>query len=193
MYFVLKSDQSLASSHAYFSNDPVGFESTAWISGSEFLIPPPRLSLVPDEDSAQTFTDLLLTMFNLFVVSQRLVRLFKQMGLQNLRYYPVDIQDQDGKDIITGYHAVQVIGTCECLDQANADLMFSDYDQSILSVETFSIIEDNIKPFEGFEEKPLIFRLKEFPYIVLAHESIKIECERIGITGMNFIPPEKYL
>lgn len=193
MYYVLEKNSSLSNTYAYFSQYPDGYDSSAWISGTAFLNLPDRFSLVCDAGRPTKPSDLLLTRFNLLVASPRLVELLNSLRIQNLSYHPVGVVDEDGAEIATGYQAVQIIGRCACLDKNNAELMYSADGQTLLSVEEFTLIEDNIRPLAGAGEKPLIFRLEEFSHIALAHESIKEAFESNGIAGAKFTRTEDYL
>lgn len=192
MYYVVGKNSSLSSSYAYFSNYPDNFDRASWITGEKFSPPPMEFTIVADAGTPAATSDLLLTRFDLLVASPRLISLFNSMKIVNLQYLPVRVCDEDGAVIATGYQAVQIIGKCTCLDKENSNLMYSADGESLLAVEEFSILGKNILPVDGTDKKPLIFRLEEFSYIALAHESLKQECEKQGITGIKFTKPEDY-
>jgi hypothetical protein len=64
--------------------------------------------------------------------------------------------------------------------------------KNFLWLEHFRLHEEKIKPDQEIEGIPFLFRLAEFPLLILVEESVKNRLEKEGITGVKFIAPRDY-
>ena len=60
-------------------------------------------------------------------------------------------------------------------------------------VEKFRVFENQMVPLPGRKSPPLMFRLGELEFLMLAHESTRTAFDCDGITGANFTPTEDYV
>jgi hypothetical protein len=178
---------SEASTFAYFKKEPTGFKLAMWITGKKLDLEPPVMEIMNDEEHPAILTDQLLTILNVPIFSPRLVQVFQDMGIDNVDYYPIRIRINETEEVIENYRMANIIGLIDCLDEENSQCTrFSD-GVGFRRVKKFRLLEDRVPPDTS------IFRLGEFPFIILAHESIKERCEREGIVGAKFVDPSKYV
>ena len=192
MYYVWKKNIGLVdeNKYAYFDDAPGGFELTDWISGGRKK-KLPELTLNTDPECVTNLSDLLLTRFNLQVFSQKLIDLLNACGVTNIDYYPVTIIKHDSGEEIDTYCAANIIGNIPCLDENNSECRISSKTKAINGLDEFSIFEDKVQATPEMDCEPLFFRLAEFKYIILVHETVKQKIEDEGITGIEFIKPEE--
>ncbi len=192
MYYVWEKALQLEDEFAFFSNEPPGFDTALWISG-ERIVAPPTIELVGDSNSPTTLSDVLLTGFELEVLSPRLVSLLADMGIQNVQYLPITIIDRKTKNKETSYRIANILGAICCLDLDNSDYRRAPGSTVFLRVSEFRIHTDKIVALPGMREPPLLFRLGEFKWHILVHESVKEACTKAKISGLKFTPPEIYV
>lgn len=193
MYYVWKKDIGLVdeNKYAYFDDEPDGYELTDWVSGNR-MKKLPELTLNTDPEYVTNLSDLLLTGFDLHVFSQKLVDVLNTCGIKNIDYYPVKIIEHDTGKEIDSYCSANIVGNIPCLDEENSECFYSSKDNTIIGLDEFSIFEDKIKATSEMDCEPLFFRLAEFEFIILVHESVKQRIEEEGVTGIEFIKPEDY-
>jgi hypothetical protein len=193
MYYVWEKALKREDEFAFFGKRPPGFRAKPWISG-ERIAEPPTIELVGDSDSPTTLSDVLLTGFELEVLSPRLVSLLADMGIQNVQYLPITIIDHETKRKETSYRIANILGAIDCLDLKNSQHSLAPDDSSVvLSVSKFRIHTGKIVALPGMREPPLLFRLGEFKRHILVHESVKEACTKAKISGLDFTPPEVYV
>lgn len=192
MYYVWKKDHKLSVKYAHFGVEPEGFDIDFWTSGKKLNQNPSSTIITMDEDRPTELTDLLLTSFNIQIFSPKLIQIFKDMGIENIEYYPVIIINPETGDTNETYKAVRIIGEIACLDVANSECEYFT-DGELLDVTEFRLHEEKIKPTSEMTGTPFIFRLAEFPFIILVEESVKERLEKERITGVKFVAPIDYV
>lgn len=192
MYYVWKKALELENDFAYFSTEPSGFRAKPWISGDK-IAAPPAIELVGDSDSPTTLSDVLLTGFELEIWSPRVVAVMSDLGITNIQYLPVTIVNYKTKKKDTSYQIANVLGAIDCLDLANSQHTLASGSNVVLSVFKFKIYPDKVVPLPGMQKSPLIFRLGEFKRRILVHDKVQEACQKVGITGVKFVPPEAYV
>jgi hypothetical protein len=192
MYFVWEKNIRLSGQYAHFSEEPEGFELTDWISGKPLLKSPNLIRIKSDEGKSAKLTDLVLTSFNLQIFSPKLIRLLSELGVKNIEYYPVELVNHETDEIITSYKIANILGKIECLDAENSKCERFD-DGELMSVEQFKIDLKKLEGKKGSHQPPKLFRLGEFPFIILAHKEVKELIEKEGITGGKFVEPSEYV
>ena len=192
MYLVWKKNARLSDQYAHFDEEPKGFELTEWISGKPLLKSPSLIRIKSDEGKSARLTDLVLTGFNLQIFSPKLIQLLSEMGVDNIEYYPVELVNHETDEIITNYKIANILGKIECLDFENS--RFERFESgALMYVKKFKVDMEKLEDKKGSHQTPKLFRLGEFPFIILAHEEVKALIEKEGITGVKFIEPSKYM
>lgn len=192
MYFVWEKNSRLSNQYAHFANEPKGFELTDWITGKSLIKPPSLFRIRSDEGGATTLTDLVLTGFNLQIFSPKLMELLLEEGVKNIEYVPVELLNHETDEVVTSYRIANILGKIECLDVENSRCKrFSDGE--LRSVTKFKVDMEKLEGNMGAHQSMKLFRLGEFPFIILVHEVVKAAVEAAGITGVKFIEPSKYV
>src|SRR5262249_59683198 len=110
------------------------------------------------------------------------ITVLEEMGVDNLEYFPVQIKHKKAKDVEKSYRVANVVGKIDCLDKKHAKFTTFPDEDEISYLSKYKIFEDKIQPKAG-KKPPLVFRLGEFTYHVLAHESVKKAFEKAGLSG----------
>jgi hypothetical protein len=192
MYYVWEKALNLEDKFTFFSDEPPGFDTTVWING-EKIVAPPAFELVGNSDSPSTLSDVLLTSFQMQVWSPRLVSLFDNLGIQNVQYLPITINNRETKTKEASYRIANILGAIDCLDLENSQYRRASGANVFLRVSKFRIHTDKIIPLPRMQKSPLIFRLGEFKRHILVHETVKEACIKAKISGIKFTPPEIYV
>jgi hypothetical protein len=193
MYFVWRSDAGLADSYMYISDVPVALDHEEWITGGPLLTQPPVVTLIGDSDSPATLSDVILTQFQLPVLSPRAVSVLEKLGVDNIQYFPINLKHRQAKRVDSSYQIANIVGLVYCLDKKHATFNPSPLNENeILWLQQYRILEDQVLHKDAGKKAPLIFRLGEFPFHVLAHESVKAAFDKEKLTGSEFIAPEQF-
>ena len=191
-YYVMEMNTRLTNKFIYFRNQPEGLNIAAWQTGEKFMTPPSQMTLVAEDEIPSEMSDMLLARVELHVYSSRLMATLASAGVTNIEYFPITVVDKKRNVTRTDYQVANIIGSVACLDVSNSGVdTFSD-GSGYSSVEEFSLLEDRIQALPGMKAPPLLFRLAEFKFHVIAHEALKNAFERDGITGVRFIPTQDY-
>jgi uncharacterized protein DUF1629 len=193
MYYVMQRDTRLAGKYVYFGDEPDGYDGDQWRTGTEMKPPPPTMTLVSQDDRTTKLSDMLLNAADLQVYSPKLVATLTAAGVDNIQYFPITIVHGKKSKSHADYKVANIIGLISCVDIGHSNVSYFRGSKDIQSIEEFKILEDRIVPLKGKKSRPLIFRLGESEFIVLAHESIKKAFEKDGITGARFIPTEQFV
>jgi hypothetical protein len=193
MYFVWRSNAALSKKYMYVRDDPPELDQGDWITGKPMLTKPPVMTMTGKESSPSAPSDIVLGGFNLPVLSPRAIAVLDRIGVDNLEYFSIRLRNWETGAIDQSYKIANVLGLVNCLDRNHATYnVFPDDETKISWLQKYRILEDRI-PSAGRGKKPLLlFRLGEFPYHVLAHESVKAAFEGEGLTGSKFVPPEMF-
>jgi hypothetical protein len=192
MYYVMEMDTRLTAKFIYFRNEPAGFKGSLWRTGERLKAPPAQMTLIAEDEKPTALSDMLLTSADLHVYSPKLMGTLGSAGVSNMEYFPIIVVDKKRGVTRDDYRVANIVGNVACLDVANSSVDTFEDGKGYRSVEEFSLLEDRIRPLPGMKNPPLIFRLAEFQYHVIAHESLKAACERDGITGVRFVRTQDF-
>ena len=194
MYFVWESNAKLAEDFLHVSDAPDGLDSGSWITGERLVVKPAVVTLVGDSDSPSKLSDMVLTPFQLPVLSPQAVSTLADIGVDNVEYFPINIKRPKVKAVEQSYKIGNIVGLVYCLDKSHATLRtFTRNPNKIVALRQYRILEDKVTGAGPGKKPPLVFRLGEFSYHVLAHESVKSAFEKQKLTGAQFIDPVKYV
>ena len=192
MYYVWKSDLNLVDRFSYFKDDPVGLDMDLLRSGEKITSNLPICDFVTDKSYPTDLSDLLLTGYELHVISPRLVQVFYSLSMENVQYFPTRIKNHETGEIIDNYKILNVIGSINCLDLEHSEFARSRRSGNLTELARYKIIEENVLSYSG-EEPPLVFRLGKFEWHLLVGERFKEACESEGITGCEFTSTEEFV
>lgn len=192
MYFVWQSDPTLYDDFMYVSRSPDMLNKGEWIRGEPLVGKPKVFTLVGDPKYASALSDMVLTQFELPVLSPRAVATLNDLGIENVQYFPVNIKRPKAKDLEKSYKMANIVGRIDCLDKKHADFeTFVENPNKLSSLRRYRILENKIAESAAGGKPSLIFRLGEFSYHALVHESVKKAFEKEKLTGAKFTPTEK--
>ena len=191
MYFVWRNNRALSKTYMYVRHFPDDLRRKEWITGKPMTTPPKVVTFTGKDSSPTTLSDVILGEFNFPVLSPRAIAVLEKAGVDNIEYFPIKIKNWKTGELDESYKIGNIVGLIDCLDRKHAIVDTFD-DGRISGLQEYSIFEDRVLPQERGKKPPLIFRLGEFRYHVLAHESVKTAFEEEKITGSQFIPPEEF-
>lgn len=192
MYYVWKRDLKLVDRFSYFKDDPVGLDMDLLRSGQEITPDMPVCDFVTDESYPTDLSDLLLTGYELHVMSPRLVKVFDNLSIENVQFFSTRIKNHETGEINENYKILNVIGAIDCIDLDHAEFARSRRSGNLIELAEYKILEENVLSYSG-GEPPLVFRLEEFEWHLIVEERFKEACESEGITGCEFTPTEEYV
>jgi len=190
MYYLVQMDTRLTSDFIYFRNDPENYRVKLWITGEPLQAPPGDITLVADDEKPSAVSDLVLARVDIQIHSPKLVQALQAAGVDNIEYFPVTLIDKKRGVTRTDYQVANIIGKVACLDVDHSEAPKMLNGNGYRSVKKFRLLEDQIKPLPGTTTPPQLFRLAEFSFHVIAHESLKNKLEQAGVTGIEFIRTE---
>lgn len=193
MHYVMKCDFGLTNQFVFFRKEAQGWDASAWRTGEPLKAPPPPIELIADGEEPTAFSDLLLAKNGLHAYSGKLRSTLQRAGVDNIEYAPIKVIDASHGTSSDDYRIANILGLVACLDDDNSVVKKLANGKGNRVVKEFALLEDRITPLPGRTEPPRLFRLAEFSYHVIAHESIKTACEVAGITGVEFIRTQDFV
>jgi hypothetical protein len=152
--------------------------------GTTVQTPIPIISLIQNKNSRGTLTDNLIAPgLRGLVFSSRLRLLLEANAVHNLQYFPFHLR---ASNTTTLYHIANIIGLEVCLDRGKVQAEWDTENPNRV------LFFDNLIVREDFSTDKMIFRLGEFPQVVLVADLIRRVCEDAGITGVRFYQPAEY-
>ena len=119
--------------------------------------------------------------------SDKLKKVLTELGVNNIDYFPLKIENPIDKNIYENYQIANVLSCHSCLNLEKSELSFDpDFPEQIEFIDSLVIDESKIP------EELLLFRLKEYKVLLVVHEKVKEACNNAGITGINFLKPEDF-
>lgn len=192
MYFVWESDAKLYDEYLYVSVVPDELTYGDWITGERLLTTPRVATLVGDPHYASTLSDMVLTQFELPVLSPRAISTLESIGVDNIEYFPINIKRPKVKTVETSYKIANVIGLVYCLDKDHATFKtFAANPDKLKILRQYRVFAEKIAAAGSGKKAPLVFRLGEFSEHLLVHESVKAAFEKGKLTGAKFTATEK--
>jgi len=191
MYDVMEQDTRLTSQFIYFRKDQARV-SSQWKTGERFQTPLAPLTLIAEDEVPSALSDMLLVKNRLHIYSPKMREVLASIGVSNIEYQPITLIDKKRGVTWEDYRAANIIGKVACLDVDNSEVKSFADGAGYRVVDEFRLLEDQIKPLPGMKEPPRLFRLAEFIYHVIAHESVKEAFAREGVTGVLFTPTQEY-
>ncbi|MEA4882494.1 MAG: bacterial transcriptional activator domain-containing protein [Clostridia bacterium] len=117
-----------------------------------------------------------------FLVSGKVVEVFKRLGVSGIDYYDAEVVRPNG-EIVKGYALLNVLTTVPCMDREKSVFTVRDWGtHQTCDVERLSVDASRVPP------DTLVFRLLEDVTMVVVHDSVKRALEDAGVTGIRFVP-----
>ncbi len=119
------------------------------------------------------------------LTNKKLRNILDSLNIDNIRYYPTRLINNDSAEIDEDYKITNIIGKIACVDKENSELaLYPDGD--------IELIDKLVLKLEKNKRYGHIFRLSEFSPIIIISNLLKTKMEEAHITGVKIYPPEDY-
>jgi len=116
--------------------------------------------------------------------SRRLRELLAYVGVDNIQYFPIRIDNPVTGTFSEDYQLANIVGLVSCIDIERSDLKMNPDDGSkIDSIDSLVLKEENMHDFK-------LFRAAEYFPIIIARHDVRQACLDAGISGIQFLKPE---
>lgn len=158
-----------------------------FIVGRRFLMDLPELEVYIDSEGQGVLTDdLVVSKHRCVVHSQRLRKVLRDVGVDNIDYYPLRTINAMTGEVSQLHKAANILDVIHCIDPDGSYLEIDDEDpQNIWYINRLALIQERLGD-------SLLFRLGERLSTVIVHRDIKEAVEGATITGALFLPVEGY-
>jgi len=159
----------------------------SFVIGRRFLIDLPELEVHIESEGQGVLTDDLVVFKHRCVAhSQKLRKVLRDVGVDNIDYYPLRIINVMTGEVSQSYKAANILDIIHCIDPEGSDLDIDDEDpQNIWYINRLALIQERLGD-------SLLFRLGERLSTVIVHRDVKEAVEGAAITGALFLPAEGY-
>jgi len=120
------------------------------------------------------------------LMSPRLQRALIAAGVDNVDFYPAEIEDQKSGKVIKDFVAFNVVGKIAAADLAKTDF-HPDSAERMVSADIDSLTVDEAKAGGA-----LLFRLAESVNALVVHDRVRDYVEKAGIDGVAFVEPTQW-
>lgn len=185
---------------AYIKEYPVGRPRLDWLDwekGCRQDVKADGIITTTSDEYPPLLTGGVPNIFSLPIFSKRLVEELKEIGVNNLELQPISIKNHETGEVVNDYFICNVIGLISCLDREHADCRWDRKDpQVVKAIRTLVISEGMIEKHNNglVKEKVLkMFRLQEYPYVLIVDDDVKRLFEDLNIQGWKCIKPEDWI
>jgi hypothetical protein len=124
------------------------------------------------------------TRMGLFV-NEKVKSIFDKLGIRNIQYFKARLIQQNTQIINENYCIANVIGKYACVDHQESELeYFDDGDIQFIDKLVLNLEEGN--------DHGHIFRLAEFPALLMISQQLKDMIVESNITGFKIYKPEEF-
>lgn len=180
-YYLLKQNRLVKGAPA-IGDLPADMDGGDWIQGKVMPAPPNPLRLMLSDNSGDFRGDVIQSLVPLF--SDKLKQSLESYGVDNIDFFPVQLEHPTTHKVENGYHLANVIGLVSCVDLAKSDVRELPSGTGF-RVRAFSIDERRAP------DQP-IFRLDEKPTLIVIAEPLKAHLDAAQLKGVKMIPTTEY-
>lgn len=119
------------------------------------------------------------------LINAKIKAIFDSLGINNIQYYDARLVESTSGATDESYMLANVVGKYACVDEAASKLEYFD-DGEIEFIDELALELD-----EGADYGH-IFRLAEFPPILIISNALKVQLEKNHITGFKVYKPEEF-
>ncbi len=134
-----------------------------------------------DEDEKVVYTDIINPGVPLF--SPKMKSALDEFGVNNIEYYPVNIINEDTKELLSEYWLAIVTDIIPCINLETS--VFKDSALGKPFISQFFIDEKKTKGLD-------LFRLHNIPGLILINEELKEKLSSIDFEGISFKHTDEY-
>jgi hypothetical protein len=111
--------------------------------------------------------------------------IFDKVGVDNVQYFPARLVEEKTGSVNKEYCFANIVGKYSAVDFSKSDLeLYDDGDIRFIDKLVLDIDEN--------QDLGHLFRLAEFPYLIIVSDALKEAIEKKGVTGMAVYNPEDY-
>lgn len=119
------------------------------------------------------------------LINDKIKAIFDDLNIENIQYFKARLIESASGDIDESYLVANVVGKYACVDHAKSELeYFSDGD--------IQFIDKLVLDLDPSIDYGHIFRLSEFPPVLVISEPLKLKLESSGVTGLKIYQPEQF-
>lgn len=186
MYWILMSERS-DEYEASIDDLPVRVSELelSFDSGSAMAESPPVIEVPLERHADESLTDNLVVPTRLgLLINGKVKAVFDKLGIGNIQYFRARLVGPGGH-ADSSYWIANVIGARACVDTARSELTFF-RDGGIEFIDKLALdLQPNV-------DHGHIFRLAEFPALLIISDALKGELESAGVTGFRIYRPEEF-
>lgn len=166
--------------------DAIGQLGVRFDEGARIQVAVPPIRIVRDEDSQGRLTDNQLAPGTTgLLFSSRLRQLLASNGVQNIDYYPVEIENSLDATRSDDYQLANLIGRVGCVDFDKSELQMHPRTGSVEFIDSLALDETKIGQLR-------MFRTAEHAQVIVVHEDVRNACVAASVTGVVFFRPEDF-
>lgn len=147
---------------------------------------PPQIEVPYSKHPDEYFTDNIVVPTRLgLLINETVKDVFDDLGVDNIQYFPAKLRERSTEEVREDYWIANVVGKHECVDQERSELeLFGD--GAIMFIDGLVLEPD------AATEYGHIFRLAEFPPVLVISDDLKRSLERADVTGFRIYRPEEF-
>jgi hypothetical protein len=167
--------------------DTVATHGMNFIAGRRFIVELPELELhIRPADDGTLTDDLVVFEYRCIAHSDKLARVLRKAGVENIDYYPLRIVRDATGEVYRTHEAANILDVTFCVDRDQSDLSVGDENpRDLWFIDRLVVNSERLGD-------TLCFRLGERPSTVIVHRRVKEAVEDAGISGPIFLPVEGY-
>ncbi|HIP19715.1 MAG TPA: hypothetical protein EYG70_01170 [Sulfurimonas sp.] len=142
---------------------------------------PIKMEAEIDEDEKIVYTDIINPGVPLF--SNKMKSALDAVGITNIDYYPVEIIDEDSKELLAEYWLGIVTDIVSCIDVEKSVVGETAMGQSVIT--EFKIDENKTRGLN-------LFRFHNIPGLMIINEDVKNKLATQDFEGVSFKHTDKY-
>lgn len=119
------------------------------------------------------------------LISDRVKTIFKRLGIENVQLFKSKLIDLNTNDVDESYDFVNIVGILSCIDQNKSELEFYNDGQ-------IEFIDSLVLNIAENEVRSHIFRIAEYPSLIVISDELKEQLEKFCITGVKIYAPEDF-
>lgn len=119
------------------------------------------------------------------LINDKVKTVFDKLSIRNIQYFKARLLEQNSQTIDESYSIANIVGKFSCVDMDQSKLEF-------FSDGNIEFIDKLVLDLEVSVDYGHIFRLGEFPAILVISDALKKALETSGVTGLKIYRPEEF-
>lgn len=147
---------------------------------------PPLIEVPYSQHTEERKTDNIVSPTRLgLLINERVKNVFDALSVENIQYCRAKLIEQQSGEIDESYYIANVVGKYACVDKEASELeYFSDGEIEFIDSLTLTL--------DPAMDHGHLFRLAEFPALLVASTELKEKFEEAAITGFKVYAPEEF-